>query len=123
MVSTQRGTDPPPVPREGLMTVKYTFFIGLADKDSKLQEVGTLEASRIVERIFCAHGVDGATITEGRGVYVHDSGEVVTENTLLVQVFEFGAPVNVRAVCEDLKTVLNQESIAVERRETESALY
>lgn len=105
------------------MTAKYTFFIGLADKDAKLQVISTIDAERIVERTFAKHGVDGATITGARGIYVHESGEIVTEETIVVQVFEFGDAVPVRVICDDLKAMLNQESIAVERRETESALY
>ena len=96
------------------MTAKYTFFVGLADKDAKMQVISTIDAE---------HHVDGATITGARGIYVHESGEVVTEETICVQVFEFGESIPVRAICDDLKAMLNQESIAVERRETESALY
>lgn len=105
------------------MTAKYTFFVGLADKDAKMQVVSTIDAERIIERVFVKHHVDGATITGARGIYVHESGEVVTEETICVQVFEFGNSIPVRAICDDLKAMLNQESIAVERREAESALY
>lgn len=107
------------------MTAKYTFFVGLADKDAKMQVISTIDAERIIERVFVKHRVDGATITDARGIYVHESGEVVTEETICIQVFEFGVgeSIPVRAICDDLKAVLNQESIAVERRETESALY
>lgn len=107
------------------MTAKYTFFIGLCDKDSKIQEVDTMSAQRIVQRVFIKHNVDGATITGGHGIYRHSDGSdtVVAEYTLIVQVFEFGDPIPVRAICDDLKHLLNQESIAVERRETDSALY
>lgn len=105
------------------MAIKYTFFIGLSDKDAKVQVIGTIDAERIVERVFASHGVDGATITGARGIYVHHSGEVVTEETIVVQVFEFGEPVPAKDICSDLKTMLNQESIAVERRETDSTLY
>lgn len=107
------------------MNNKLTFFIGMNDKDTKIQSIPTLEASKIVERIFLAHDCDGATISSGRGIYRHDNGEVVIEETLIVQVFEFEGceAVDVRAICNDLKIALNQESIAVERRQTDSALY
>lgn len=105
------------------MTIKHTFFIGLNDKDTKIQQVNTIDAGRIVERVFIAHGVDGATISGARGVYKHDDGTVVAEETIMVQVFEFDSPVPVAAICADLKTLLNQESIAVESTETNSALY
>lgn len=105
------------------MTTKYTFFIGLNDKDTRTQNITTLAARDIVERIFISHKVEGATISEGRGVYRYDNGDISGETTLIVTVFIFGEDINVSAICNDLKTILNQESIAVEKRETESALY
>lgn len=104
------------------MTVKYTFFVGLNDKDSHVQEVNTLAAAKIVQNVFIKYEC-GATITEGKGVYVHDNGEVVAEQTLIVQVYEFGDAVPVKVICDELKAVLNQESIAVEKQETNSQLY
>lgn len=105
------------------MTVKVTFFIGLNDKDAKVQVIDTLAAARIIQATFMKHDVDGATITQGKGIYRHDNGDVVAEETIIVQVFEFGEPVPVAAICEDLKALLNQESIAVEKQETNSELY
>jgi len=104
------------------MTAKYTFFIGLNDKDTKQQIVSTVDAYHVVENIFSAHGTD-CTITGGRGVYTHENGTVVVEETLCVTVFEFGAAIPVKAICDSIKSALNQESVAVERAETESALY
>lgn len=105
------------------MTTKYSFYIGLNDKDSKVQVMETLTASNIINRVFIENGVDGATLTSGKGIYKHDNGAVVIEETIIVQVYEFGAPINVRQICEDLKRLLNQESIAVEKRDTDSQLY
>lgn len=113
-ITKEKGTD---------MTAKLTFYIGLNDKDAKVQTMPTMEAGRLVERIFVNHDCDGATITSARGVYKHEDGTIVTEETIMVYVFEFGEPLDVRAICNDLKVALNQESIAVERRETDSALY
>ena len=105
------------------MTTKYSFYIGLNDKDSKSQIVETITAYNLVNRIFIDNGVDGATITSGKGIYKHDNGEVVVEETIIVQVYEFGSAINVKQICAELKTVLNQESIAVEKQETNSELY
>lgn len=107
------------------MTTKYTFFIGLADKDAKVQIIDTMSARAIVERVFVKNGCDGATITGGHGIYRHESTfEVISEYTLIVQLFDFSSNgIDVRGICDELKTLLNQESIAVERREVESALY
>lgn len=105
------------------MTKKVTFYIGLNDKDTKTQRVNALDASNIVANIFVAHDVDGATIGGGQGVYKHEDGTVVIEQTIIVQVYEFGAPIDIDGICADVKTALNQESVAVEQTETDSALY
>lgn len=104
------------------MTVKYTFYVGLNDKDTHVQEIDAFAASKIVQNVFVKHEC-GATITSGKGVYAHDDGTVVAEETLIVQVYEFDSVVPVKVICEDLKMVLNQESIAVEKTETDSQLY
>ena len=104
------------------MTVKYTFYVGLNDKDSHVQEVGTLEAAKIVQNVFVRNEC-GATITSGKGVYTHDDGSIVAEETLIIQVYEFGKSIPVKDICNDLKAMLNQESIAVEKTETDSQLY
>lgn len=105
------------------MTVKVTFYIGLNDKDTHTQKVNSVEATNVISNIFVNSGVEGATISGGQGIYKHDDGTVVIEQTIIVQVYEFGAPVNVPAICDALKTALNQESIAVEKQETNSNLY
>ena len=105
------------------MTAKITFYVGLNDKDAKVQLIDSITASRIVERVFSRHEVDGATTSFARGIYKHDDSTVVAEETILIQVFEFGEPIDVAAICEDLKKLLNQESIAVEKQETNSQLY
>ena len=105
------------------MTTKYSFYIGLNDKDSKVQIVETLTAANIINRVFIENNVDGATITSGKGIYKHDNGEIVVEETLIVQVYEFNSVVNVQKICNELKNLLNQESIAVEKHETNSQLY
>ena len=105
------------------MTTKIIFYVGLNDKDSKTKLIDSITASRIIERVFSRHEVDGATTNFARGIYKHGDGTIVTEETIMVQVFEFGEPIDVAAICEDLKRLLNQESIAVERQETNSKLY
>lgn len=105
------------------MTTKYSFYIGLNDKDSKVQIVETLTAASIINRVFIENGVDGATITSGKGIYKHENGEIVVEETIIVQAYEFDNAINARKICNELKHLLNQESIVVEKRETNSQLY
>lgn len=100
---------------------KITLYIGLNDKDTKLQEVNTLDAYRIVSNII---GV-GSTITEGRGIYKHEDGTVVTEVSLIVELLDFDNTLSkgwVKNKVEQIKTILNQESVAVQEQEVVSEL-
>lgn len=97
---------------------KHVLYIGLNDKNTKAQEIGTLDAFKTAANVF-AEITGGATITEARGVYTHDDGTVVIENTLKCEIF--GATLeNVKKAAAVLKTVFNQESIALEIVETKS---
>ena len=63
---------------------KYTLYCGLNDKDTRRQEISTLEAAKMV-RNACLSYADGATIFEADGIYKHDDGELVAEKTLRVE--------------------------------------
>lgn len=99
------------------MFTKYTLYIGLNDKDSKVQEINTVDAYKIVGAL-----VGDCTIQEARGLYTHQDGTQVLENTLIVQIIDFTGSLNVHPVVETLKTALNQESIAVIRETVNSEL-
>ena len=64
---------------------KYTLYIGLNDKDTKRQQLDNLEASKIVQNIL-TEKTDGGTIYNATGVYKHDDGTVIIENTLRVEI-------------------------------------
>lgn len=93
--------------------LQVTFFIGLNDKDTKKQEITTIDAFKIVENIFNTY-TDGATIRECRGIYKHENGEHVIENTLECFTFEINDEKIVEIVTI-LKKLLNQESILVRK--------
>lgn len=100
---------------------KYVMYVGLNDKDSKVQEVNTLDAYKIVSNIF-AETTGGVTITEGHGVYTHDDGSIVFETTLICTVF--GAEnKDVEKAATMIKTALNQESVAIDRIESNSRFF
>ena len=90
------------------MFTKYTLYIGLNDKDSKVQEINTLDAYKIVGRL-----VGDCTIKEARGLYTHKDGTQFLETTLIVEIIDFAGTLNVCPLVQTLKTALNQESIAV----------
>lgn len=104
------------------MTTKFTFFIGLNDKDTHTQKLETLAASNVVAHIFKNFKCD-ATFSSGQGVYTHDDGTIVVENTIIATVYQFGDDIDISAICDEIKVALNQESVAVERSEVDSRLY
>ena len=103
------------------MTEKFTLYVGLNDKDSKIQEITTLEAYKIINNLLLAY-TNGATIFEAVGIYKHDDGTFVTENTLRIELM-FVEKSAVKEIVENIKKILNQESVAVQREVVESELW
>lgn len=104
---------------KGITTMKkFTLYIGLFDKDSKQQEITTLDAYKITANIFKGT-TGGATITEAVGVYTHDNGEIVIEPSLRCEIFGATAEQVYQAAAQ-IKTALNQEKIALEESEVNS---
>lgn len=99
------------------MLTKYTLYIGLNDKDSKVQEINTLDAYKTIGAL-----VGDCTIQEARGLYTHQDGTQVLENTLIVQIIDFAGTLEIRPLVELIKTALNQESVAVIREQVDSRL-
>ena len=95
---------------------RYTLYVGLNDKDLKYQTVPTEEAKDIVNTV-CGD----CSIQDITGYYTHDNGEKIKENTLKVELL-FKEDNDIRLYCRDLKRLLNQESIAVNKEVCMSAL-
>ena len=89
---------------------KTTLYIGLNDKDSKTQKIDTVEAIKVIYNLLLANGIDGATLYNATGIYKHDNGVVVIENTIRCEIIE---PVNngLNKAIQAIKSALNQESI------------
>ena len=95
---------------------KFCLFVGLNDKDTKYQTIPTEKAKDIVNTV-CGD----CSIQEITGYYTHDNGEKVKENTLKVELL-FKEQEQVLSYCQDLKKLLNQESIICEQEITNSML-
>ena len=104
------------------MIEKYTLYVGLNDKETKTQKVNTVEAYKIIENLLLNLNVEGATIFEAKGLYKHDSGEYVIENTLRIEIM-FVEKSIVKQLVDSIKAILNQESVAVQREVVESELW
>lgn len=91
---------------------KIILFLGLFDKDSKAQEVSTLDAFKIASNLL-TDIIGFGTITEAVGVYTHDDGTIVNEPTLRIEVSNVELePMKRLAIA--LKQAFNQESVAFE---------
>ncbi len=88
---------------------KVTLYVGLNDKDTKTQKIDTVEAVKIVTNLVC-NICGGGTIYNATGVYTHDNGDIVIENTLRIELIDCTAAA-LTALIDTLKSVLNQESI------------
>lgn len=99
---------------------KFTLYLGLNDKDTKRQEISTLEAYKIANNIICQY-VDGATIYEAQGIYKHDDGTIVFEKTLRIELLFVERDI-VEKIANMLKVALNQESVAMQYENIESEL-
>lgn len=81
--------------------LKFTLYVGLNDKDSKKQEISTLEAYKIINKLLLNY-TDGATIFEATGIYKHDDGTFTTEKTLRIELLFIDRAV-VLEIVEQLK--------------------
>ena len=80
---------------------KTTLYIGLNDRDTKTQIIDTIEAYKIVSNVLVKYA-GGGTIYNATGIYTHDDGTIVIENTLRVEII--GASIeainNIIAFCK-----------------------
>ena len=95
---------------------RYTLYVGLNDKNEKIQLVPVELAEEIIMEI-----VGDCSIERIRGCYTHENGARVFENTLKVSIL-FRSERDIERYIAAIKQQLNQESIAVCREITESAL-
>lgn len=102
----------------GHIMKKVIMYVGLNDKDTKQQEIQTIDVYKILTNIF-VEKTGGATINENTGIYTHDNGTIVIEKTLTCIVFTDDIE-TVKAAAEAIKTALNQESVIIEVMESNS---
>lgn len=100
---------------------KFTLFVGLNDKDSKQQEISTVDAYKIISNMITAI-FDGGTISEATGIYKHQDGTFTTETTLRIEIL-FASAEQIKPFVAELKKVLNQETIAVQKEVINSELW
>jgi len=91
---------------------KTTLYIGGNDQHTKTQLVD-METQRNTIANICFDYVDGATIYTGNGLYKHNDGQKINEQCTIVVLYNVEIA-TVKQIVETAKSILNQESIAVE---------
>lgn len=102
------------------MVKKYTFYIGLNDKDTKKQLISEQQVLHLLDKVF-----DNYTVYTANGRYKYFDGTVENETTIVVTYFDFVDELNetkVKNIIKFLKNQLNQELILVEIQETNTQL-
>ena len=102
---------------------KLTISIGLLDKDSKTQLINNEQAMETVSSCFLSR-LDAFTVYFAKGIYTHENGQQVQENTIRVEVVAFNDNDYNNAIqsIKEVKQALNQESVLLEKQTINSYL-
>lgn len=101
--------------------VKYSLYLGLNDKDTKTQKIDTLEAYKILCNLLKSYNVEGFTVYNAHGFYMHDDGTFTTENTLKIELMFIDEKI-VDNIIKQCKIIFNQETIIKQVEEITSEL-
>ena len=96
---------------------KASIFLGLNDKDSKLQKIETAAAVEMLKASLLRYFVGASIIPNVIGIFKHDDGILVTENSILTIIYGYDRAAVLHFI-EDLKKEFNQESITLEYYES-----
>ena len=88
---------------------QHTIFLGLNDGTTKQQEISTDKAIEMVSNV-----ISGGSISTIQGVYTHEDGTKVKENTLKIDIL-YSDDATVRLYASDLKRLFNQESVLISK--------
>lgn len=99
---------------------KFVLYVGLNDKDTKKQEIDTQKAINIVCNILARQGITDLTMQQGVGAYTHEDGTRTFETSLIITML-FIERIQVVNAISDIKTILNQECVALETIKVEKS--
>lgn len=101
--------------------IKYSLYLGLNDKDTKTQKIDTLEAYKMLCNIIKRYNIEGFTVYNANGFYVHQDGTFTVENTLKVELM-FVDSKTIDELIKECKIVFNQECIIKQVEEVTSEM-
>lgn len=99
----------------------YRLYIGLNDVDSKEELISLSDARAIINDICFKHGC-GFTSFAAHGGWFDGEGNVISERTLEYMI-SYATEEQVTAIVNEILTVLNQNSILVERQKSMQRFY
>ena len=97
-----------------MKTTNYSFYVWLNDKNTKQQEISTIDAFKLATRLTINY-FWGGTILESDWIYTHEDWQIVTEKTLKIEVITDKNATQIDLYVLKLKTLFNQESILVKK--------
>jgi hypothetical protein len=103
-----------------MTNTKHILTIGLNDKDTYTQKYDTITAYKMIESVLKPR-TNGYTMYETNGGYQHTDGTFISEKSIRVELM-FIAKTQVLIIANEIKTQLNQESIAYETITSNSQL-
>lgn len=104
-----------------LQDMEYIVYFGLNDKDTGTQIVSEEEAGTKINSIFEKQGV-GYTMLDAFGAYVDETGKVVSNDTVVIDILMVGEEEMQKAVQEALKE-LNLASAMVTKSKASYRFY
>lgn len=103
---------------------EYQLFVGLDDQHEKRQIIDTHEALNIIAHCLVNAGIEGATFTQGKGLYRYQDGSIGYETSIIASILDFdgNAQEAIKQAVPTIKTRLNQEAVALKWQTIESIL-
>lgn len=92
---------------------KYTYYLGLNDKDTKIQEIPTEQALTEVSD-FVMQDLGGGSISLVTWLFAHEDGTQIKENSIKIESLGFREESVFIAFAHRLKAFYNQESVLME---------
>lgn len=91
----------------------YSIYLGLNDQDNFEQKFSVEESKTMLQNIISKY-FGGFTIIEANGHWLDSFNNVVKENTIIIKISDADDD-NIAILCEELKTVFNQNCVMVEK--------
>lgn len=96
------------------MTTKFTIYLGLNDRETGFQKIGTIEAYKICCNLI-ARRFNGGNISESDGIYHNpETGAVDIEKSFRIEIFA-DSKERVQEFGRELCDVFNQHSVIIQR--------